>query len=61
MGETRPAKKFVITVLGVIDEDELDVLVPTGPITFDVFGERGDVYTITGELIKAEVVLTEGV
>lgn len=52
-------KQHKITIVGIIDDDELDILIPSGEILLDVFTkDRGGVRGIKGELVKAETILT---
>lgn len=53
-------KTYTITIVGTVDDSELDVLVPSGEITIDIYTARGNVYEVRAELVKAETKLKEG-
>ena len=53
-------KTYTITIVGTVDDSELDILVPSGEITIDIYTARGNVYEVKAELVKAETKLKEG-
>ena len=53
-------KTYTITIVGTVDDSELDILVPSGEITIDIYTARGNVYEVRAELVKAETKLKEG-